>query len=119
MEWAATLPPEMKMKGATGKYILRHAVRDLVPAENMARTKMGFSAPVGAWFRGPLKAMLQDTVASPRALERGYFRPDPVRRLVQQHVSGQADHTLRLWTLLMLELWHREFMDGAKPVIER
>lgn len=111
MEWAATLPPEMKMKGATGKYILRHAARDLVPIENMARTKMGFSAPVGTWFRGPLKEMLQDTVSSPRALGRGYFRPEAVRALVQQHITGQSDHTLRLWTLLMLELWHGEFID--------
>ncbi len=111
MEWAATLPPPLKLSGATGKYILRRAIRDMVPAENMERPKMGFGVPVGHWFRGELKELLQDTVLAPRALNRGYFQPDAVRRLAGEHFAGSAEHGPRLWTLLMLELWHREFVD--------
>lgn len=112
MEWAATLPSNFKMRGSTGKYILRHALRDLVPHENMARRKMGFGVPIGEWFRGPLKPLLHDTVWSERALSRNYFKPDVVRRMAREHDSGQVDHAFRLWSLLMLELWHREWIDS-------
>ena len=67
--------------------------------------------PVGKWFQGPLKELLCDTVLSERALARGYFRPEVLRELVEEHLSNRADHTHRLWALLMLELWHQEFID--------
>lgn len=110
MEWAATLPPELKLKGSTGKYILRRAIRDLVPPENMERPKMGFGVPVGKWLRGEMKTLFCDTVLSERALSRGYFRPDALRHLAQEHFEERAEHGPRLWTLLMLELWHQEFV---------
>lgn len=112
IEWAATLPSNFKMRGSTGKYILRHALRDLVPQENMARNKMGFGVPIGEWFRGPLKPLLHDVVLSDQALSRGYFKPDVVRRLAREHDAKEVDHGFRLWSLLMLEMWHREFIDG-------
>ena len=112
MEWSAQLPPELKVHGRTTKHILRRAISELVPAENMERPKMGFGVPVGRWFHGALKPMLHDTVLSTRALERGYFKPDAVRTLVTEHLDEREDHTYRLWSLLMLELWHREFIDG-------
>ena len=111
MEWAATLPVNLKLHGTTGKHILRRAIQDLVPAENMQRRKMGFGIPVRHWFRHELKELLHDTVISERALARDYFKPDAVRDLVEEHISGQADHAFRLWSLLMLELWHQEFVD--------
>lgn len=111
MEWAATLPARLKVKGKTTKHILRAALADLVPAENMHRPKMGFGVPVGRWFHGPLKPMLHDTVLSERALARGYFEPATVRSLVQEHLDLRHDHTYKLWSLLMLELWHQEFVD--------
>jgi asparagine synthase (glutamine-hydrolysing) len=71
---------------------------------------MGFGVPVGQWFRGPLRDFLRDALLSPRALDRGYFREPEVRRLVEEHLEGRADHSFQLWNLLMLELWHREFI---------
>ncbi len=113
MEWAATLPSNLKLNGSTGKYILRRAIADMVPAENMERPKMGFGVPVGKWLRTEMKPLFCDTVLSERALNRGYFRPDAVRNLAQEHFDERAEHGPRLWTLLMLELWHQEFMgDG-------
>jgi len=114
MEWAAQLPPQLKVRGKTGKYILRQALRDIVPEQNMARPKMGFGVPIRHWLRDSMKPLLCDTVLSDRALGRGYFQPDEVRRLVQEHLQGQQDHAFRLWALLMLELWHQEFIDSGR-----
>jgi asparagine synthase (glutamine-hydrolysing) len=72
---------------------------------------MGFGVPVGHWFRGELKGFLSDAILSEKALGRGYFKPGVVRRFVDQHTTGRRDYGPQLWTLLMLELWHREFID--------
>jgi asparagine synthase (glutamine-hydrolysing) len=110
-EFAAKLPSEYKVKGNTSKYILKKAVAGLVPAENMHRTKQGFAVPVGAWFRGELKDYLADHILSARFSARGLFKPDAVQRLFTDHQRGAGDHAHHLWTLLMLELWFREFID--------
>jgi hypothetical protein len=83
----------------------------LLPPENVNRRKMGFGVPVGQWFRGPLRDMLRDAVLSPRSLGRELFREPEVRRLVDEHLERRADHSFQLWNLLMLELWHREFLE--------
>jgi asparagine synthase (glutamine-hydrolysing) len=113
MEWAAKLPPGLKLRGQSLKYLLRKAMGDesLVPIENMNRPKMGFGVPIRHWFRDEMKELLHDCVLSERALSRGYFKPDAVRLLVHEHLNEQQDHAYRLWALLMLELWHREFID--------
>jgi asparagine synthase (glutamine-hydrolysing) len=77
---------------------------------------MGFCVPVGDWFRGRLHGLLLDALLSSRSLARGYFEPRALNDLVTSHVKGHADHTGRLWSLLMLELWHREMVDGAPTV---
>ncbi len=115
MEFAARLPVEYKLRGRTSKYLLKRAFSDLLPGENARRGKMGFGVPVGDWFRGPLREFLEDSLFSQQALDRGYFRPDVVRRLVDEHVASQADHTFKLWSLLMLELWHTEVVESCPP----
>jgi asparagine synthase (glutamine-hydrolysing) len=110
MEFAARLPGRYKLHGTTLKYLLKKVARRLLPAENLDRRKMGFGIPVGNWMRGVLRPLLDDVVLSPRALARGYFRPEAVRRLVRENAEGVRDHTDRLWSLLWLELWHREFL---------
>ncbi|HKV39827.1 MAG TPA: asparagine synthase-related protein, partial [Blastocatellia bacterium] len=112
MEFAAKLPASYKMRGVKTKYLLKQALRGLLPAENLTRGKMGFGVPIGHWLRDELKGLLQETVLSQKAESRGYFRPNVVRNMVEQHQSGKRDYAHQLWTLLMLELWHREFMDG-------
>jgi asparagine synthase (glutamine-hydrolysing) len=72
---------------------------------------MGFGVPIGGWFRGELKSFLGETILSERALGRGYFKRESVNRLVEEHTNGRRDHAHQLWTLLMLELWHQEFID--------
>ena len=116
MELAGRIPMRYKLRvtprGLEGKLILKEAFGDLLPRPILTRRKMGFGVPIAAWFRGELKGMLHDILLSPRALERGYFVPYQVRALAQQHTDGVRDHGYRLWTLLMLELWHRRFVDG-------
>ena len=110
-EFAAKLPSSYKVKGNTSKYILKKAVAGLVPAENMYRPKQGFAVPVGAWFRGELKDFLADHILGSRFTSRGLFRAEAVQRLFDDHQRGAGDHAHHLWTLLMLELWFREFID--------
>ncbi len=113
MEFAAKLPSDLKIRGSAKKYILRKAVKGLLPEENIRRRKMGFGVPVGQWFRGELKGFLRETLLSEVSLKRGYFRPDALKKIVEDHIAGKKDHTFQLWSLLMLELWHKKFMDNG------
>ncbi len=112
-EFAARLPSSYKVKGNTSKYILKKAIAGLVPAANMHRPKLGFAVPVGPWLRGELKEMLADHILSSRFQSRGLFKPAVVQRLFDAHQRGAGDYAHHLWTLLMLELWFREFIDQA------
>ena len=117
-EFAARLPSTFKVKGHTSKYILKKAVADLVPADNMHRPKQGFAVPVGPWCRGELKDFLADHILSTRFAARGLFKPAAVQRLFDDHQRGAGDHAHHLWTLLMLELWFRQFIDQAPAILE-
>jgi asparagine synthase (glutamine-hydrolysing) len=113
VELAASIPAAWKMRGLRGKAILRRAVSDLVPAAVLRRGKEGFSAPMKRWLRQDLRPLLEEAL-SPRAVERrGLFRPERVRQLVEQHSRERADHSHRLFALLFLELWCREYLDAA------
>jgi asparagine synthase (glutamine-hydrolysing) len=114
MEFAASLPVPLKVRGGRLKHLLKTAFADELPRTATSRRKMGFGVPVGRWFRAELRGFLQETILSTGALDRGYFRPEGVRRLFVEHLDGSADHTYPLWTLLMLELWHRQFVDGVR-----
>jgi asparagine synthase (glutamine-hydrolysing) len=113
-EFAARLPSNFKVKGNTSKYILKKAIADLVPADNMHRPKQGFAVPVGPWLRGELKEFLADHILSAQFQSRGLFKPGEVQRLFDDHQRGAGDHAHHLWTLLMLELWFREFIDNVQ-----
>jgi asparagine synthase (glutamine-hydrolysing) len=111
LEFAAGIPSKLKLKGMTTKYILKRALAGIVPDEIIRRKKHGFGVPVGLWFRTSLKRYLHETLLSPEALQRGYFRESSLRRLIEEHQSGKRDHGHRLWALLTLEIWHRVFID--------
>lgn len=113
-EFAARMPERMKLRGMTTKWVLRQAMKDRLPEEILSRKKMGFPVPVGTWFRGEWRHLLEEFVVSERALSRGLFAPEMVRRLVIGHVGGE-NHTERLWALLTLEIWQRIFLDGEDP----
>ncbi len=110
-EFTGRMPERMKLRGMTTKYVLRQAMKDRLPAEILSRKKMGFPVPVGAWFRGEWRHLLDEFVLSERALRRGLFQPDVLRRLVAGHLAGE-NHTERLWALLTLEIWQRIAFDG-------
>src|SRR5690606_13917745 len=112
VEFTARLPERLKLRGTTTKYILRQAMKDALPPEILSRRKMGFPVPVGEWFRGAWKSQIEEYVLSPRALERGLFEPEALRRLVAEHDAREADHSERLWARVNLEHWHRIFVEG-------
>ncbi len=112
MELAARLPAKMKLHGCDSKFILKRAFSDMLPPENVNRRKMGFGVPVGEWFRGPLRPLLEDALLTKAAVSRGYFQAPFLERLVRDHIDRRADHGFPLWSLLMLELWHREFLGS-------
>jgi asparagine synthase (glutamine-hydrolysing) len=111
IEFAASLPEKLKLRGLTTKYLLKRVLKKLLPAENLRRRKMGFGVPVGHWFRGSLQPLLRETVLSSGALKRGLFKPAAVKQLVELHTRGERDFSHQLWTLLMLELWFQRFID--------
>jgi len=111
VEYAFSLPSSVKLKGTTGKYILKRAAEKYLPKSVVYRQKMGFGVPLGPWFRQELKPLLMDTLRSSKFRNRGYFNPVKVEALLQEHMSGKKDHHLLLYGLLLVELWHRRFLD--------
>jgi asparagine synthase (glutamine-hydrolysing) len=105
------LPDSLKVRGREGKVALRRAFAADLPAEVAGRGKTGFGVPLGRWFRRDLRETAHDLLAT----ERGWFRPEEMRRLLDEHESGRADHGHRLWCLLMLELWMRAHVEA--PVL--
>jgi asparagine synthase (glutamine-hydrolysing) len=112
VEQVAVMPGGLKLRGWQTKAVLREAIQDVVPPEILTRRKMGFPVPVGRWLRGPFRPLVDDLVLGPRALARGLFDPGALRRLVQAHRTGAAEHGDRLWLLINLEIWQRMFLDG-------
>jgi asparagine synthase (glutamine-hydrolysing) len=111
MQFAASLPARYKARLASKKWILRRAYRGRVPDEVLDGKKRGFGVPLGAWFRNELRDYTQEVLLDPKTLDRGLLREAPVRALLDQHNRGDADRSMQIWALLMLELWHREFVD--------
>lgn len=111
MEFVASLPSSMKLKGFETKFLLKKALRDFLPETILYRPKQGFSVPLAQWFHTDLREMAYDTLLAPRALQRNYFKPQVLETLLREHTSHIKDHSKELWDLLVLELWHRVFID--------
>ncbi|NOZ20344.1 MAG: asparagine synthase (glutamine-hydrolyzing) [Planctomycetes bacterium] len=112
IEFVATIPTHFKLRKLKTKHILKRAFGDLLPECIVKRPKMGFGVPIAEWFRKDLADYVRDVLLDARATGRGIFKKKSVEQLVNQHINRQADHGYRLWALLMLELWHREFIDS-------
>ncbi|HUS09701.1 MAG TPA: asparagine synthase (glutamine-hydrolyzing) [Pyrinomonadaceae bacterium] len=116
VEFTARLPQRLKLKkGWTTKYVLRQAMKDVLPAPILARKKMGFPVPVGKWFRGEFSHVIDEYVLSERAAARGIFNHEFVRSLVARHRRGE-NHSERLWALVNFEMWQRQFFDREECV---
>ena len=114
LEWVTGLPPEWKMRGAKQKYILtKLAERVGVPKEVLDRPKQGFALPLRHWMRNELKDLIMSVLLDSSTLQRGYFNPQGLRRLLDEHFQGRRDHSARIWRFLMFELWHRNFLANV------
>jgi asparagine synthase (glutamine-hydrolysing) len=113
MEFAASIPAELKVRGGQKKWILREALREWLPSDLLDRPKQGFSVPVGDWFRHELRDLAREVLLDSHSLARGYFRPQAVRSMLDRHAAGSDAEGKRLWALFMLELWHHEFADRS------
>jgi asparagine synthase (glutamine-hydrolysing) len=119
VEFAANrIPLTEKIRGLTGKAILREVARPILPAETLDRRKWGFKVPIDEWFRGPLLGVLREVLLSPRALARGYFDSEKISHLIEAHASRRVNHEKQLWILLQLELWHLMFVDRTLSVTD-
>ena len=117
---AWNVPPRLKLKGVfrpTTKYIFREAMRGILPGEVLRQPKAGFAAPVDYWLAHDLKEMVDDLLSESRLRERGLFRPNAVRRFVEEHRTGAQDWSMQIWQFLTLELWMQTFLDGGSKQI--
>ena len=112
VELVTSLPTEWKLRGKTQKYILRKlAERVGVPRDVLYRRKQGFAVPLVHWMRNELKEMIMTVLLEPRTMQRGYFRPEGVRQILNEHFTRRRDQSGRIWRLLMFELWHRNYLE--------
>ncbi|HEU4597997.1 MAG TPA: asparagine synthase (glutamine-hydrolyzing) [Pyrinomonadaceae bacterium] len=113
IEFVTRVPASLKMRGLETKYLLKRAVRDLVPPEILDRPKQGFGVPIEQWINQQLRERVRGTLMEPLARQRGFAEPRYVELLFDEHERGRRDHSTELWALFVLELWHRQFVDGG------
>ena len=114
LELSARIPSRLKLKGGTSKYLLRRLLERRLPASITRRPKHGFEAPSAEWLRGPLAPMVHELLTDGRLASRGLFQQSEIQLIWRQHRNKAGDHQQRLWQLVMLELWFREFIDGRR-----
>ena len=114
VEWTARLPTSFKQRGLQRKRLLSDGLARHVRPELFRRPKMGFAAPVGKWLRSDLRQLLTDTLLNPQSIDRGWVDRAALEQTMHEHLTATADHSRALWTLLALELWHKEIFD-ARP----
>ena len=113
IEYVTQIPSHLKLKGNETKYIFKKAIEGFVPHEILHREKQGFGVPINEWINLQLKDRIRDDLADRRTIERGYFDAKYIGILLDEHSRGRRDHSPALWTLWMLELWHRKYIDQS------
>jgi asparagine synthase (glutamine-hydrolysing) len=111
-ETVATLPVDLKLRGRTLKYLLRKVAADYLPKPILERPKQGFMFPLGYWMKGPLLPVVRHLLANSLLIEEGIFRREVVEKLLGEHLADKADHHVRLWMILNVEVWYRMFVRG-------
>jgi asparagine synthase (glutamine-hydrolysing) len=117
MELAASIPAKLKVRGGEKKWIFREALRPWLPSEILDRPKQGFSVPLSSWLRTDLQGWAREILLDPSTLDRGYFNAAAVRGLLDRHAAGADGDAKRIYSLLMLELWQREYVDSYAMVM--
>lgn len=111
IEYVTRIPSSMKLKGSETKHIFKKAISGFVPQEILYREKQGFGVPIGDWINTQLKDRIVGDLSDRRTIERGYFDTNYIKLIIDEHARGRRDHSNPLWTLWMLELWHRRYVD--------
>jgi asparagine synthase (glutamine-hydrolysing) len=111
VEWLASLPSSLKVRGNEGKWLLKKAMEPRLPRDLLYRPKMGFAVPLSRWFRGPLRERVRTALLGERLADTGFFEQKYLRELVDQHQSGLRDYSAPLWTLLMFDAFLRNVVD--------
>ncbi len=114
MEFCASMPSNMKIRGTRLKYIIKKALTEVLPIEILSRGKMGFGVPLDNWFRSELKDYSHEILMSDKCINRGYFKKESIKGILDEHTACKANHSARIWSLLNLELWHKIFIDKEK-----
>ena len=116
VEFAARLPPHLRLRSLTNKYIVRQMIASKLPYETLHRPKLGFNIPYKLWLRKELRGLLQDMLAPDRLRQQGLFAPAYAQKLVTEHLNGTRDHAHKLWQLLMFQLWAERYLEGTRGV---
>jgi asparagine synthase (glutamine-hydrolysing) len=119
VELSRRIPPELRLRGLTTKYLLKRAMAGRLPAAVVGGKKRGFNVPMPAWLAGDLQAFTRDTLSPARVRAQGLFHPPAVTRLIDEHAARTADHSRALWTLLVLSAWHDDVLATTRPAAAR
>jgi asparagine synthase (glutamine-hydrolysing) len=117
MEFVASIPSHLKLKGLTSKFILKKAFSNMLPETILNRKKMGFGIPASKWFRKELKEYIYEILLDQRTVNRGYFKRESISGLLDEHVALKYDHSAKIWALLFLEIWFRVFIDSERDFL--
>jgi asparagine synthase (glutamine-hydrolysing) len=118
VEFALNLPPHLKLNGQETKVILRRIMAGKLPETVLNKPKEGFSIPLKHWLRGELRPLLHDLLAPDTIRRRGYFQPETVAQWLSEHEAGRANHSHRLWVLMVFELWHQQVWEARRPLLK-
>jgi asparagine synthase (glutamine-hydrolysing) len=117
VDFATSLPLELKLRRLTGKYLLKRAMASRLPHDIVTRKKHGFAMPVAEWLGAELKELTRDLLSAERLQRQGLFEGGYVNGLIEDHLSRRCDNRKPLWTLLMFQLWHARYIDGAGTTV--
>jgi asparagine synthase (glutamine-hydrolysing) len=117
-ELALALPTKLKVRGLAKKRLLRKAVEPLLPREILEGEKRGFSPPMGTWLQNELLPLAREALSADTLRRQGFFRPQPVSKMLDDHVAGRADNSRKIWALLTFSLWFDRYADGAAAELE-
>jgi asparagine synthase (glutamine-hydrolysing) len=113
IDFVTKVPASLKLAGTETKQLLKRVAKDLIPAEILDRPKQGFGIPIEQWINNQLRDQIRETLREPRTRQRGYVNSDYVDLILDEHHKGRRDHSFPLWSLLILELWHRRYIDNS------